>query len=149
MRGISISGLLLCCGCFPYAQINTTATQPGPQPGAEVIARLAVPGEFQVGSVTIHDVTAVAGRVAYADTDSLVIAARQLSAASGDDYAGSEGLLPIRRSQIARLEEKRFSLWKTGVAFGVGVGAIVGTIAGVHQLLGAAGGGPGKPPPPP
>ena|SRR5438309_840673 len=149
MRGIPISGLLLCCGCFSYAQIGSTAAQPGPQRGAEVIARLAVPSEFQVGSITIRDVTAVTGRVAYADSDSLVIAARQLSAASGDDYAGSEGLLPIRRSQIARLDRRHFSPWKTGVALGVGVGAIAATIAGVHQLLGGAAGGAGKPPPPP
>jgi len=143
-----VCAALVCIGCFSYTRIDSTAL-PGPQRGTEVIARLAAPGEFQVGTISIHDVLSVAGRVAYADMDSVVIAARELSAASGDDYPGYEGLLSVRRNQLAHLDRRRLSVWKTGAAFGLGVGAIAATIAGVHQLLGGAAGGGGKPPPPP
>ena len=94
-------------------------------------------------------VTKVAGAVAYADADSLVIAARRLWSSDGDDYAGSEGLFTITRSQLSGLEQRRVSGWKSGVAAAVAVGVLAATVAGIHQLLGSSSGGGGKPPPPP
>jgi hypothetical protein len=113
----------------------------------DVIARLGTRGEFPLGAITIHDVTEITGRVVYSDADSLVIAARRLSSASGEDYAGGEGLITIQSSQVAGLEQRRFSAWKTGIALGAGGGVIAATVAGVRQLLGAGAGGGGKPPP--
>ena len=104
------------CGCFSYVRIDPGA--PEPRRGTEVIASLGPDAgrEFAVGQITIRGVTKVAGAVAYADADSLVIAARRLWSSDGDDYAGSEGLFTITRSQLSGLEQRRVSGWKSGVA---------------------------------
>ncbi len=140
---------LACCGCFSYVRIDPGA--PEPRRGTEVIASLGPDAgrEFAVGQITIRGVTKVAGAVAYADTDSLVIAARRLWSSDGDDYAGSEGLFTITRSQLSGLEQRRVSAWKSGVAAAIAVGVLAATVAGIHQLLGSSSGGGGKPPPPP
>jgi len=146
LRRVAPSALLVCCGCFSYTHLDPAAPQL--RRGTEVIASLGTGGgEFAVGQITIHGVTKVAGRVALADGDSLVIAARRLWSASGDDYSGDEGLITIPRGQLSGLAERRVSAWKTGVALGAGVAVLASAIAGIHQLLGSGSGGGGKPPP--
>ena len=144
---VAPSALLVCCGCFSYARLDPAAPPPQPRRGTEVIASLATGGEFAVGQITVHGVTKVAGPVAYADADSLVIAARRLWSASGDDYSGDEGLITIPRGHLSGLAERRVSAWKTGVALGLGVAVLASAITGIHQLLGSGSGGGGKPPP--
>jgi len=138
---------LACCGCFSYVRLDPAA--PEPRRGTEVVASLGSDGgrEFAVGQITVHGVTRVAGAVAYADADSLVIAARRLWSLSGDDYAGNEGLFTIARNQLTGLEERRVSAWKSGVAAGAVVGILAAAVAGIRQLLGTSAGGGGKPPP--
>ncbi len=140
---------LACCGCFSYVRLDPAA--PEPRRGTEVVASLGAGAgrEFSVGQITVHGITKVAGAVAYADADSLVIAARRLWSSDGDDYAGSEGLFTIPRGELSGLEERRVSAWKTGVAAAATVGILAAAVAGIHQLLGSSSGGGGKPPPPP
>lgn len=147
LRRVVPSALLICCGCFSYAHLDPAAPPLQLRRGTEVAASLEPAGEFAIGQITVHGVTKVVGPVAYADADSVVIAARRLWSASGDDYAGDEGLITIPRAHLSGLEERRVSAWKTGVAVGAGVGVVATAIAGIRQLLGSSSGGGGKPPP--
>jgi len=116
----ALIGVLLvgCGGCFSYVRLDPSA--PAPKRSTDVVARLVAPTDFPAGQVTVHGVIEVAGLLAYGDGDSLVIAARHVSAADGDSYAGYGGLITILRPNVATLEAKRASAWKTGIALGTG-----------------------------
>ncbi|PYO38734.1 MAG: hypothetical protein DMD29_12195 [Gemmatimonadetes bacterium] len=145
MRALIGMLLVACGGCFSYVSLDPSA--PAPRRSTDVVARLVAPTDFPAGQVTVHGVIEVAGLLAYGDGDSLVIAARHVSAANGDSYAGYGGLITILRPNVATLEEKRASAWKTGIALGAGGAMFIAGMVGVRQLLGSGSGGGGKPPP--
>jgi len=145
MRAVTAVLLVRCGGCFSYVSLDPSA--PAPKRSTEVIARLVAATDFPAGPVTVHGVIEVAGLLAYGDGDSLVIAARHVSAADGETYAGYGGLITILRPNVATLEGKRVSPWKTGMALGAGGAVIIAGVAGVRQFLGSGSGGGGKPPP--
>src|SRR5881398_124549 len=121
MRVTVVSLTVLLSGCLSYTRLGPAA----PPRGVEVVVKPSAPLDARVGEVTIHGVTVVEGRVAYADPGSLVT---------------------IPRSQIGELKQKRVSAWKTAVALGAGGAAIAAILASVGSLGGSSsGGGPPKP----
>jgi hypothetical protein len=143
MRVVLLSCLAPLAACLAYTPLgNTTPTR-----GAEVVVRMA-PLDARVGEITVHHVTRVDGRVAFADADSLVIAGSRFISETGTEYHSIGDAVTIRRAQLVEVRQKRVSAWKTGLAVGLGGAAVVAIIAGVGPLSGFGGGGGNHKPPP-
>ena len=97
----------------------------------------------------MRQVTVTVGRVAYADTDSLVLVVERFMSDAGTDYPGLGTSVTIRRAQIGSLEERRVSKGRTILVLGGGVAAIVAIVYSVGPLLGSSAGAPPGPPPQP
>ncbi len=142
MRVTVVSLTVLLSGCLSYTRLGPAA----PPRGVEVVVKPSAPLDARVGEVTIHGVTVVEGRVAYADPDSLVVAGRRFLSETATEYFSAGSLVTIPRSQIGELKQKRVSAWKTAVALGAGGAAIAAILASVGSLGGSSsGGGPPKP----
>jgi hypothetical protein len=143
MRARVLCFATILSGCYSYTRVDTVA----PPRNAEVVATLSMPVDVRVHEVTVHEVTFVEGRVAYADADSLVLSGRRFLSAGGTEYASLGSPVTILRSSIGELRHKRVSAWKTALALGAGGGAIAAIVASVGPLAGTgSGGGPPKPP---
>ena len=129
--------------CLSYKPLGDVA----PVRGAEVVATVA-PLDARVGEITVHGVTKVEGRVAFADSDSLVIAGKRFVSQTGAEYQSIGDAVTIPRIQVVEIRQKRLSPWKTAIAFGATGAAVAAIIAGVGPLSGFGSGG-GRPPPPP
>ena len=138
--------LLVCVlltACLSYRPLGNVT----PARGAEVVATMA-PLDARVGEITVHRVTNVQGRVAFADADSLVIAGTRFTSDAGTVYQSIGDLVTIPRTQLLGLKQKRVSGWKTAIALGASGAAVAAILAGVGPLSGfGSGGGPPKPPP--
>ena len=138
--------LLVCVlltACLSYRPLGNVT----PARGAEVVATMA-PLDARVGEITVHRVTNVQGRVAFADADSLVIAGTRFTSDAGTAYQSIGDLVTIPRTQLLELKQKRVSGWKTAIALGASGAAVAAILAGVGPLSGfGSGGGPPKPPP--
>jgi len=144
MRIAALSFVILCSGCLTYTRLAT----PTPARGSEVLATVSVPLEVRIGEITVHDVTFARGRVAYVDSDSLVLTGTRFVSQTGTEYATLASPVTIPRSSVVELKQRRVSGWKTGLALGAGAATIAAIIAGVGPLGGSTGGGgPPKPPP--
>ena len=141
---VALVGLLLPLGaCLSYTPIGDVT----PTRGAEVVATVA-PLDARVGEITVHGVTKVEGRVAFADSDSLIIAGNRFVSQTGAEYQSIGDAVTIPRIQVVEIRQKRLSPWKTAIAFGATGAAVAAIIAGVGPLAGFGSGG-GRPPPPP
>ena len=136
---------LLLSGCFSYLPLGAAT----PVRGRDVIARLSTPLAIPLQDVTVRQVTVTVGRVAYADTDSLVLVVERFTSDAGTDYPGLGTSVTIRRAQIGSLEERRVSKGRTILVLGGGVAAIVAIVYSVGPLLGSSAGAPPGPPPQP
>jgi hypothetical protein len=104
--------------------------------------------DARVGEITVHHVTHVEGRVAFADEDSIVIAGMRFTSETGTPYQSVGDQVTIPRVQILEIKQKHVSAWKTAVAFGASGAAVAAIVAGVGSLSGfGSGGGPPKPAP--
>ena len=146
-RKILQAAVLVCltpmAACLSYTPIGDAT----PSRGSEVVATLA-PLDARVGEITVHHVTYVEGRVAFADADSLVITGTRFVSETGNDYHSIGDAVTVPRAQLREIKQKRVSAWKTAVAFGASGAAVAAIIAGVGSLSGfGSGGGTSKPPP--
>jgi len=142
MRVAVVSFAVLLSGCLSYTRMGPAA----PRRGVEVVVKPSAPFDARVGEVTIHGVTLVEGRVAYADPDSLVVTGRRFLSETETEYFSAGSLVTIPRTQIGELKQKRLSAWKTAVALGAGGAALAAILVSVGQLAGSTnGGGPPKP----
>jgi len=146
-RGIVRGALLVCLmpvsACLTYTPLGNVT----PARGAEVVATMA-PLDARVGEITIHRVTNVQGRVAFADADSLVIAGTRFTSDAGTAYQSIGDLVTVPRTQLLELKQKRVSGWKTAIALGASGAAVAAILAGVGPLSGFGGGGGDHKPPP-
>ena len=135
--------LIPVCACLSYRPLGDVT----PVRGAEVVATVT-PLDARVGEITVHHVTNVQGRVAFADADSLVIAGTRFTSDAGTAYQSIGDLVTIPRTQLLELKQKRVSGWKTAIALGASGAAVAAILAGVGPLSGfGSGGGTTKPPP--
>ena len=135
--------LIPVCACLSYRPLGDVT----PVRGAEVVATVT-PLDARVGEITVHHVTNVQGRVAFADADSLVIAGTRFTSDAGTAYQSIGDLVTIPRTQLLELKQKKVSGWKTAIALGASGAAVAAILAGVGPLSGfGSGGGPPKPPP--
>ena len=143
MRAAVLSCVMLLTACLSYTPMSNVM----PARGAEVVATGA-PLDARVGEITVHHVTNVQGRVAFADADSLVIAGTRFTTETGTAYQSIGDLLTITRTQLLELKQKRVSGWKTAIALGASGAAVAAILAGVGPLSGFGGGGGDHKPPP-
>jgi hypothetical protein len=128
-------------GCYQYFPVQEEA--PLPEPGAEVRAQLALPQSLELGTTTISDVSAVEGDVYESNGDTLAVFSRVLSTPYGASLHTDGAVFYFPRSQLQRLEERRFEPVKSGLAVGaIAVGLLV-TYQAAMRGAGAAGGGNG------
>jgi len=142
LRAVLLAFLIPLAGCLSYTPIGTTT----PARGAEVEATTA-PLDARVGEITVHGVTRVDGRVAFADSDSLVIVARRFVSETGTEYRSIGDAVAIQRVQLVSMKQRGLSAWKTGLAIGLTGAAVAAVIAGVGPLSGFGGSGRPKPQP--
>ncbi|PYP08096.1 MAG: hypothetical protein DMD59_13225 [Gemmatimonadetes bacterium] len=148
MRQSLVSAALLAfviplSACLSYTPLGNVT----PARGAEVVATVT-PIDVRVGEITVHHVTRVEGRVAFADADSVMIAGSRFVSETGTEYRSVGDVATIPRTQVLEIKQKRVSAWKTAIAFGASGAAVAAIIAGVGPLAGfGSGGGPPKPPP--
>jgi hypothetical protein len=128
--------------CMSYTKLGTAT----PVRGTEVVARLSVPLVVPLQDVTVSAVDVAAGRVAYADTDSLVLAVDRFTSATGTNYPGFGTSVTLRRDQVATLEQRHVSGGKTALLLTAGAAAIVGIVYSVGPLFGSGSGAPPGPP---
>jgi hypothetical protein len=134
---------MLLSACLTYTPLGTVS----PARGAEVVARTA-PLDARVGEITVHHVTSVEGRVAFADADSLVVSGLRFVSETGTEYRSIGDAVTIPHAQLLDVKQKRMSAWKTAVAFGASGAALAAIVAGVGHLAGfGSGGGNPKPNP--
>ena len=145
MRSLVILLAIMLSGCVSYRELGTTT----PARGAEVVARLSQPFAIPLQDVTVREVNVAAGRVTYADADSLVVAVQRFTAVSGEGYPGLGTEVAIARNRIATLQQRRVAPARTALLVGVGSAALVAIMASVKSLLGTGSGGSTEPPPPP
>ena len=143
VRAALLVGLIPVSACLSYTPMGNVT----PVRGAEVVATVT-PLDARVGEITVHHVTHVAGRVAFADSDSLVIAGTRFISETGTEYGSIGDAVTIPHAQLLEIKRKRVSAWRTGIAFGLGGAAVAAIVAGVGPLSGfGSGGGTTKPPP--
>src|SRR2546427_10543162 len=121
--------------CLSYRPLGDVT----PVRGAEVVATVA-PLDARIGEITVHRVTNVQGRVAFADADSLVIAGRRFTSDAGTAYQSIGDLVTIPRTQLLELKQKKVSGWKTAIALGASGAAVAAILAVVGPLASSRGG---------
>src|SRR5438132_13645025 len=73
------------CGCVSYTSVDLRTP---PAPGWVVQARLTTPLDVRLQETTVHDVNVVAGRVLFANPESVVLAVSRVATAGANDYVG-------------------------------------------------------------
>jgi hypothetical protein len=136
MRGLFSVLLVVVGGCYSYVPVSGTA----PADGADVQLELAAPRDVVLQDVTVHGITAVQGRLLFADSDSVALAVARLWGLEGRSYEATGIGVSLPRQGITALRAKRMSRARSGLAIGVGAAGIVATILGVRELVGSSGG---------
>ena len=143
MRVAAFSLVVVLSGCFSYARTETDALPAS----TEVVVTLSAPLDVRIEEITVHGVTLLEGRVAYADADSVVLSGTRFHTETGMDYPSFGSPVTLPRSAIEALKRKRVSGWKTALALSAGGAAIAAIVASVDALGGSGGGGRPKPQP--
>ena len=124
--------------CYGYVPSAALA----PKPGSEIRVQMAAPADFQVGDLTIHEVSTVEGNVYQATGDSVALWSQWIYSRMGRYEAGG-AVLFIPRSATRVLEERKLNAAKTGVGVAV-TGAVM---AFFFELVRRTTGGGGTLPP--
>ena len=125
-------------GCYGYAPAGAV---PVPR-GTPVRLRLERPCSFQLPSMTAHHIERLTAEMVREDGNTLVLSALRLASADGEDFDGRQATIDVSRADIAALEVRKVSVWRTAVLM---AGALVGTWLGFEALGGGSAGaeGPG------
>jgi len=129
-------------GCYHYVPVTPAAA---PQ-GTPVRARLSSMSSFELSQITVNNIDQVEGEMIRVDGGSLFLSATWLQAVTGNGYAGNGWTVSIPQDDMVGLEERRLSLWRTGIVVG---GLLAGTwltfdALGLGPSFGGGGGGPGN-----
>jgi hypothetical protein len=144
VRGMLSVLLVLVGACYHFVAVNGTV----PADGAAVQVELTAARDVMLQDVTVHNITAVQGRLLAATADSVAVAVTRLWGLEGRTYEATGIGVSLPREGIAAVREQRLSPARSGLAVAAGSAAVVAMILSVRALLGS-GGGSGHPPPPP
>lgn len=128
--------------CYQYFPVQDTS--PLPQTGDEVRVQLSPPQSLDLGTMTLHDVSALEGDVYRSQGDTLALFSRQLRTTYGTKHHTNGAVFYFSRDQFRRLEERRFVPIKSAIAVGV---VAAGLLASYYFAMRGAGGSedPGPP----
>ena len=125
-----ISALAGCYHYVPEAERNLTQ-------GTPVRIRLRSPQSFELSSLTANNIGIVTAEMIREEPGEVVVSTLWLDAVTGDGFSGENWTFHIVRSNIAALEVRSFSLWRTGVIM---AGGILATYLGFDAFGGTPGG---------
>ena len=130
-------------GCYHYVSTPTTSH---PQ-GTPLRANLASMASFELAQVTVNNIDRVEGEMVRVDGGGdLILSATWLQAVTGNGYPGNGWTVRIPGANVAGVEMKKISWWRTGAVIG---GFMAATWLGFEALgvgpFGGDGGGPGGP----
>jgi hypothetical protein len=135
-----VPALALLAGCYHYVPAEGM-TYPQGTPVRAQLARLAA---FELAQVTVNNVEQVEGEVVRSENGELVLSATWLETPTGSGFPGNGWTLRIPEREVARLQVRRLSWWRTGALLG---GIALGTWLGFDALgfgtSGSGGGGGG------
>jgi hypothetical protein len=131
--------------CFHYVPGRT---DPLPGPRTEVQVHLTSPINVPLGEVTLNEVNRVEGIVAASEGDSLSLYAKWLYPQVGSKYDALGATFQFSRSNIARLDEYRFSGKLTLGAALIAGAVVVGFLEAIRLAVAGDNRTPGDPPPP-
>lgn len=135
MRPIAL--VLLCTllsGCFTYSP-----TQKTPGRAARVRVTLASPADFRLAEFTANEVVVAEGEIVRVDSAEVVLSALELRARSGYEFVGNGETLTIARGNVAVLETRRISAWRSALV----AAALVVVMTMTEKLIGLASGDDG------
>lgn len=137
-----VPAVALLSACYHYVPAEGLGF---PQ-GTQVRARLGTLASFELAQLTVNNVDRVDGEWVRAEDGELVLSATWLEAPTGIGFPGNGWTVRIPVRDVARLEVRRLSWWRTGAVLG---GLAVGTWLGFEALgfgtSGSGGGGGGGP----
>lgn len=122
-------------GCYAYRPTNELQRR-----ASEVRLRLLAPNDFRLTHLTASDVIVVDGEVIRMEGDSVLLSARWLKARSGYEFPGSGETVGVARINVAAVEKKHISPFRTALAVG-GVAVIYGLTSALVRNTGEGGGG--------
>lgn len=122
--------------CFHYVPVDSGFTPP---PGTNVRATLAEPMPFNMGTLTVNDVTSVEGLVVEAFQDSLGVWAKWLRPKVGARFDANSAQFYLSRGSIAQLEQWRVSGKRTVILGVASAGLVAGLLALANYALGKSG----------
>ena len=117
--------------CYSYRPISA----PGPDPGARISASLTQEGAMAMLAVLGPEVSEIRGRVVDADRDTLRVSLASVTSVRGVPTSWSGEEVPLLRSRLASVGERRLAPGGT-VLLGAGV---VGGLYFLYRLLGGPG----------
>lgn len=133
---MALATLLGASGCYHYVAEPVT---PIPQ-GTPVRIRLVTPESFELPSITAHNIGTVTAEMIREDDGEVVVSTRWLDAVTGEGFDGESWTFRIERANVAALQIRELSRWRTAALF---VGGAVATYLGWH-VLGGGGSEPGS-----
>lgn len=131
--------ILAVSGCYHYVpEAGRTLAQ-----GTPVRIRLEHPRSFELPSLTAHNIQVVTAEMVEGQDGEVVVSTTWLDAATGEGFPGENWTFRIPRENIAALEVRTLSRWRTAAVFVMG---FLATYAGWDALRGsdAGGGEPGN-----
>jgi hypothetical protein len=129
--------------CFHYVPVADSYL---PQPGATIRARLANPTPFNLGTLTVNDVTTLEGLVVETYPDSLGLWVKWLYPQGGEKYYGNSAQFYLRRASVTGLDQWRVSGAQTGIMVGLAAALVVGLSQLVSWAKARTGSNPDLPP---
>jgi hypothetical protein len=135
IRLVAAALLLSTTACYTY--VPTTSD---PTPGTVVRARLTAAGSVRLMEVRGNAVRTVEGAVVSTRPDTLALA---MWSSAGVGPGRQADTLALGRQEIAGLELKQFSAFRTGVAIGVASLALAALVVAAFHAAGGGGAMPG------
>jgi len=131
-----VAGVLLpvyLSACFHYVP---ESAEWRPAPGINIRATFERPEPFNMGTVTVNDVTRLEGTVVDTAADSLGVWVKWLYPMVGEKYDANSAQFYVRRSNISQWERWRVSGRNTALLVAVSAGFVVGMLSLVAWAVG-------------
>ena len=120
-------------GCYHYVpQGGRSLAQ-----GTPLRIRLRTPQSFELSSLTANNIGVVTAEMIREEPGEVIVSTQWLDAVTGDGFSGENWTFNIARANIASLDVRTFSVWRSGV---VVVGGFLVTYLGFDALRGSPGG---------
>jgi hypothetical protein len=132
------SAALVLNGCYTYVAAPPTLPR-----GTSVRVQLQAPQDIRLREVTVNGASRVDGEVVNLEPDRLTLSAFSVVTAFGGEYLAHGRTVTLSRNALARIDRKRFSVWRTAVLAAAGFGAAV-LFDRVVDRIGSGGDGGGS-----